>query len=1211
LGVSRRAIGEWENGKSYPKAHHLKHFIELALKQQVFKPGNEAEEIKALWRTARQKIVIDEGWLAQVLTTTAPPTASEPPSNPASVSSPQPANYITGPVVAAGPQVDWGEAPSILAFYGREAELTELRRWIVGENCRIVSLLGLGGIGKSSLVVNLMHQLAEHFEVVIWRSLRNAPPCETLLDGCLQILAPEMPSDTTPGLERRISLLLKHLQNRRVLLVLDNLETLLQEGHDVGHMRKGYEGYSLLLRQIAEAAHKSCMVLTSREKPVELVPLEGKRTPVRSLRLTQLDTAACEQLLLDKDIRGTSFEREQLSEIFSGNPLALKIVAQTIVDLFEGEIGLFLVQGEAIFGGVKKLLDQQFNRLSPMEQTVLMWLAILRETATLNELLAALFQPIPRTRLLEMLEALHRRSIIERGEKPGTFGLQSVVLEYLTLRLVEEVANELVQGPFLRLTEHSLLQAQAKDYVRQSQQRVIIAPLLTRLKGMDNNANRVESYLRKALERVHTTPNEQQGYVGGNILNLLIALGSDLAGWDFSGLNLWQVFLAGVELRNVNLAGADLRRSVFTQGFSTIAGLAYSPDGQFLAGGSQTGDIKVWHFNNQTENPDYSLDLEYRGHRNQVSAVVYSPNGRFLASASHDRTVRLWETRSGKNLLVFEGHTDTVRSVVFSPDGRLLASCSFDGTIRLWRVATGECLATLEGHAGWVWSVVFSPDGRLLASGSFDGTIILWEGSLANNIYKPLATLNGHPGGVLGLTFSPDGQTLYTCGADSTIRVWSVANHTLLRTLAGHVGEVQSIALSPDGATLASGGSDNSIRLWRTGSDKPYLTLSGHVAQVVELAFSPDGQTLASSSSDRSVRLWSVQDSEVLTTLQGYTNFIFAVAVNPNGSFFAAAASNNRIVLWQLVNQKLPLAEPLTSSMVLRGHTNEVLIVAISPQGNQLASAGWDATIKLWDISRVNENKKDQARLTLTGHTDNISSVAFNPTGNLLASGSADRTVRLWSTINGELIKTLEGHLAAVFTVMFSPDGSRIASGGRDGTIRLWDITTGQLTTSLKSDSIPIANLAYHPEGELLACGRYDGAVRVWQTGVDNQSPLILKGHAGTACWVAFSPDPASSALLASGGTDGTVRLWDIERGEELARFQHQLSVRSVAFTPDGKTVISAGSGGVVKLWDISSGELVATYRDVQPYEGVNITGVRGLTAAAKVTLLGLGAVED
>ncbi len=462
LGVSRRAVGDWETGNKYPKADNLKQFITLALKHQAFEAGREVEEIRSLWQTARQKVRLDEVSLTKLLLNARSSELSQANAAPTVVSS----EIAMGEV-----KVDWGDAPSVPTFYGRELELTELRKWVVEEKCRVVSLLGLGGMGKSALAVNFMHNVAKHFEVVIWRSLRDAPDCEALVKGCLQTLAPETLNEGSFSFEQHLSLLLKHLQSRRVLLVLDNLETLLEEGQNSGYLRRGYEGYGRLLRGVAETTHQSCLLLTSREKPIALAALEGNLSPVRVLRLLRLDVGACEQLLLDKGVAGTSLERAQLSEIFAGNPLVLKMVAQTIVDLFEGEIAPFLEQGEIIFGGVRELLDQQFDRLSPLEQTVLKWLAIMREPATLDELLAVLVKSTPRVRLLEAVEALYRRSLIERGEKPGSFTLQAVVLEYLTARLTAEVADEFVQDNFTRPLETSFAQGQAKEYTLPIQDR--------------------------------------------------------------------------------------------------------------------------------------------------------------------------------------------------------------------------------------------------------------------------------------------------------------------------------------------------------------------------------------------------------------------------------------------------------------------------------------------------------------------------------------------------------------------------------------------------------------------------------------------------------------------------------------------------------------------------------------------------------------------
>src|SRR5207244_657823 len=158
---------------------------------------------------------------------------------------------------------------------------------------------------------------------------------------------------------------------------------------------------------------------TSREKPSELVPLEGGRTPVRALRLEGLDTVASEQLLEERELVGSRPEREQLIERYGGNPLALKIVAETIVELFGSEIAEFLAGGELIFGSVRELLGEQFDRLSAVEQTLLLWLAILREPVTIEEVLSVLGAPLPRVQVLEAVEALRRRPLIELGQLRG------------------------------------------------------------------------------------------------------------------------------------------------------------------------------------------------------------------------------------------------------------------------------------------------------------------------------------------------------------------------------------------------------------------------------------------------------------------------------------------------------------------------------------------------------------------------------------------------------------------------------------------------------------------------------------------------------------------------------------------------------------------------------------------------------------------------
>src|SRR2546423_3345488 len=170
---------------------------------------------------------------------------------------------------------------------------------------------------------------------------------------------------------------------------------------------------------MGETGHQSCLLLTSREKPADLVPLEGSRRAVRALRLDGLETDASEQLLAEKEVVGIPQARGGLGGVYAGNPLALNIVAQTIVGLFGGEIAPFLEQGEVIFGSVRELLDEQFDRLSAVEQTVLLWLAIPREPVSLEGLLAGVVSPLSRAPGVAAVGAARRPALPAPGEPPG------------------------------------------------------------------------------------------------------------------------------------------------------------------------------------------------------------------------------------------------------------------------------------------------------------------------------------------------------------------------------------------------------------------------------------------------------------------------------------------------------------------------------------------------------------------------------------------------------------------------------------------------------------------------------------------------------------------------------------------------------------------------------------------------------------------------
>jgi hypothetical protein len=372
------------------------------------------------------------------------------------------------------PQQDWGEAADVSQFYGREEELFQLQQWSVEEHCRLVALLGIGGIGKSTLAVKLALQIQTEFEIVVWRSLRNAPPLEELLESILLFLLRVRGEDLIMpnSVDGRLSKLMECLRFSRCLLILDNAETILSSGERAGQCRDGYEGYSQLLQSVGEVPHQSCLLLTSREKPSAIALLEGEKSKVRSLSLKGLKAEQGRELFQQKgQFAGSEAEWSLLSKHYGGNPLALKLVAAAAQELFNGtiaEVFKYAQQGVLVFEHIRDLLEGQFNRLSTVELEVMYWMAISQEPVSLAELEKGIVTVTSKRKLLEAMNSLLIRSLIEKDEE--YFWIQPVVMEYVTQRLVEQGCSEFETQQLEHLRSHTLVKAQAKDCVRELQE---------------------------------------------------------------------------------------------------------------------------------------------------------------------------------------------------------------------------------------------------------------------------------------------------------------------------------------------------------------------------------------------------------------------------------------------------------------------------------------------------------------------------------------------------------------------------------------------------------------------------------------------------------------------------------------------------------------------------------------------------------------------
>jgi NB-ARC domain len=343
---------------------------------------------------------------------------------------------------------DWGDAIEVPLLFGREQELGQLEQWVTTPRSRLVALVGMGGMGKTALAVKLVEQVQSAFELFVWISLRDAPALVEVVNRLIEFFKQEQATEAElrEDLHRRLIQLFRYLTDCRCLVVFDNADTLLDSEQLAGQYRADYENYANFFQRIANARHQSCVILTGRELPREIWALAGNPSPVQILQLTGLTTTAVHQLFMAQNLplEPRSAEVQTLTEHYAGNPLALKIAAKTIRELFAADLSEFLAHDSIVFGDIQELLSQQFSRLSTLEQTIMYWLALGREPVSLRQLQENLLPGASMAQLIEAIGSLDQRYLIEKSG--SSYTQQPVVMEYVTSRLIQQMVAELQTG---------------------------------------------------------------------------------------------------------------------------------------------------------------------------------------------------------------------------------------------------------------------------------------------------------------------------------------------------------------------------------------------------------------------------------------------------------------------------------------------------------------------------------------------------------------------------------------------------------------------------------------------------------------------------------------------------------------------------------------------------------------------------------------------
>ena len=581
---------------------------------------------------------------------------------------------------------------------------------------------------------------------------------------------------------------------------------------------------------------------------------------------------------------------------------------------------------------------------------------------------------------------------------------------------------------------------------------------------------------------------------------------------------------------------------------AAINSVAWSPDGKNLASGSEDCTIKIWDAASGQHNRTLS------GHRAGVKSIAWRPDGNRLASAGSDGEARIWDPASGKEIFCLQQPGGQARSVAWSPDGlRLAVGTAADGgtprSVTVWDANTGRLVLDLKGRGES--PVAWSSDGKRLATGTaraFECKI--WDASSGEEVLALSGAFPGSQqpdsGGFQALAWSPDGRRLAAGERRNTARVWDATTGRELLAMR-HAGPVTAVAWSPDGQCLVTASRGQWITLWNAATGQEILNIKGHPGSMASVAWSPDGTRLASAGSDRNVRIWDAERGQGPRVIQGAA--AVWLAWSPTGDRLASTDAS-RLGIW----------DPRTGKQV-QSFDMPARWLTWSPDGRRLAAANASRTV-LVDLTTREQ--------LVTAGTDRAAS--WSPDGTRLALVHFNPpTVEVRDTATGRKIFERQGGYAEhqASGVVWSPEGSRVATVGR-AVLTIWDAASAKDIVSSRL-GVQSGPAAWSPDSKRLA---WIGPLPQFSVSIHDASDLgslvSLAGHTALPSAVSWCPD---GTRLATAGTDGEVKIWDPDTGDELI----SLAGSWVAWSPDGHRLAAIGDpNGAIMIWDASAGYQLA-----------------------------------